>query len=494
MADFKSLHNRIAAALLALLLAVVPVLSVGSALAEASESQDSGGQTSDVAKNTAIVYCVDTEQVLYEKDSDRILAPGPVTKIMSAMIAYDVMKENKKLMSEIVNIQSSWLKNCYTPGDRSTPYLGIAAGENYTLEYLFATTLVANANDACAVLVRYCADSFLGGEAGFLDLMNQRAQELGMTSTHFYSTTGFNGSSSFTTARDVMKLAAAFYRYNDLVELSDSFSYQRIRNKNYLICDKQVSGYLYVGAVGLIAGQSSNEGNYSVLTYYEKDGLTYAFAVMGAPGEHIDADGTHWFDDNNAYADIHRLIPWTLESYKFVTLCSETQIMAELRVGRESDNDHLIVVPDRTVERLMMNPDREAMQTEIVFRSERVFDTDFNGSTVKTIEAPVEAGEELGTATFYLNGEAIAEVALVARDAVKTNALLSGLNSIRDFLFGSEAMRKITTAVLILIGVWAVLALTVFIIRTVLRRRQKKRRAALTAGKNGNKPANMNKL
>lgn len=470
----KKIIYNIITVLLCLTVLTVHAAADQAPAAEPQAGQDASGEPS---KNTAIAYCVDTEQVLYEKDGGKILSPGPVTKLMATMVAYDILKENKKLMSEIVNIQSTWLKNCYTPGDRSTPYLGIAAGENYTLEYLFATSLVANANDALAILVRYCSDSFLGGEAGFLDRMNQRAQDLGMDSTHFYSTTGFNGSSSFTTARDVTKLVSAFYRYNDLVTLSDSFTYQRIRNKNYLICDKQVSGYLYIGAVGLIAGQSTNEGNYTVITYYEKDGLTYAFIVMGAPGEHIDADGTHWFDENNAYADIHRLIPWTLDSYKYVTLCDENQIMAELRVGKDSENDHLIVIPDRKVERLLMNPDKEQLETEITFDEERVFESEFNGAPVKTIEAPVEAGEVLGHATFRLKGEVVATVDLISRDSLTTNSLLSGLQSIKSFLFGSEAMRKILIVILVLIGIWAVLALAVFVIRIVLRRRRNKIRS-----------------
>ena len=465
----KLKNNWIAGILIGALLLLSLPIGAGAESEPASEPP-----ASEVTVNTAIAYCVDTEQILYEKDGGKILSPGPITKLMTAMVAYDILKENKKLMSEIVSIQSAWLRNCYTPGDRSTPYLGIAAGENYTLEYLFATTLVANANDACAVLVRYCSESFLGGEADFLSRMNERAQELGMDSTHFYSTTGFNGTTSFTTPRDVMKLVTAFYRYNDLVTLSDSFTYQKIRNKNYLICDKQVAGYLYVGSIGLIAGQATNEGNYSVVTYYEKDGLSYAFAVMGAPGEHIDADGTHWFDEGNAYKDMHSLIPWALESYRYVTLCDENQIMAEFRVGTKSDEDHLIVVPEQKLERLLMNAERETMETEMTFDPDRVFDSEFNGKTLKTIEAPVSAGEVVGHVRFLLKGEVLAETDLIARDSVTSNSLLSGLHSIRDFLFGSEQMKKIMRVVLILVIVWAVLALAVFVIRLILKRRRKR--------------------
>ncbi len=465
----KKTNNWIAGILIGVLLFLCLPIGAGAESEPASEPV-----TSEVTVNTAIAYCMDTEQVLYEKDGGKILSPGPITKLMTAMVAYDILKENKKLMSEIVSIQSAWLRNCYTPGDRSTPYLGLAAGENYTLEYLFATTLVANANDACAVLVRYCSESFLGGEADFLSRMNERAQDLGMTSTHFYSTTGFNGTTSFTTPRDVMKLVTAFYRYNDLVTLSDSFTYQRIRNKNYLICDKQVAGFLFVGSIGLIAGQATNEGNYSVVTFYEKDGLSYAFAVMGAPGEHIDADGTHWFDEGNAYKDMHSLIPWALESYRYVTLCDENQIMAEFRVGTKSDEDHLIVVPEQKLERLLMNAERETMETEMIFDPDRVFDSEFNGKTLKTIEAPVRAGEVVGHVRFLLKGEVLAETDLIARDSVTSNSLLSGLHSIRDFLFGSEQMKKIMRVVLILIIVWAVLALAVFIIRLILKRRRKR--------------------
>ncbi|MBO4366673.1 MAG: hypothetical protein J5843_03340, partial [Clostridia bacterium] len=114
------------------------------------------------------------------------------------------------------------------------------------------------------------------------------------------------------------------------------------------------------------------------------------------------------------------------------------------------------------------------METEMTFDPNRVFDSEFNGKTLKTIEAPVDAGEVVGHVRFLLKGEVLAETDLIARDSVTSNSLLSGLHSIRDFLFGSEQMKKIMRVVLILVIVWAVLALAVFIIRLVLKRRRKR--------------------
>lgn len=469
----KRLKRIICVVCTMLILLMIPANAVLAETSSTTEKKDIY-DSSNLTVNAAMASCVDTEQVLYEKDGDKIFSPGIVTKLMALMVAYDIFQENKQLMSEMVTVTSAWLKNCYTAGDRSTPYIGLAEGNTVTLEYLFATSLVANANDSCAVLVRYCSDSFLSSEAEFLEKMNERAKEIGMTNSHFYSTTGYNGGASYTTARDVTKLAAAFYRYNDLVELSSKYSYQKIRNKNYLLCDKQVSGYLYVGAIGALAGQATNEGNYSIVTYFERDGLAYAFVVLGAPGEHIDADGTHWFDEGNAYSDIHKLIPWAVDSFKYVKLCESTQILDELRIGEDSDTDHVMVCPAESVERLIMNPDKNKLETIITYKEDRVFDSEFNGKTVKTITAPVTAGEILGTAKFVLNGEQLAEVDLVARDSIDTNSLLAGLNNIRDFLFGSEAMRKIIRVLIILVIIWVVLAIAVFVIRILLKKRKKK--------------------
>lgn len=477
-----------------LLLAILVVLSaVVIAVAAEPETSDVSGESAGTSSeessvpefdpkgdfssvNPAMAFCLDTEQVLYENGVDRVLPAGVITKMCALMVAYDLLSQTDRPLTTRVTIEEDWIRDSYVPADRSTPYLGIKAGEEYTLEYLFTTTLVAGASDACSAIVRYCASQILReSEQGFLAKMNEKAGELGMENTRFAAATGKQGASSMTTVRDAMKLLAAFYSYNDLVLASDCATYGTIKNKNCLKCDFFVSNYLNKSVTGLMAGQATNEGNYSVATYKVVDGVVYAYLVMGASGERIDTDGTHWFDPGNAYEDINHLIRWTDANYELMTLCEPDTLIYELRMGDGAETDHLILVPDSPVELLVFRPDQTKLKTDVKF-TEQVYESEYNGKDVLCIDAPVKQGTVLGTITFLYDGKVLATRNLIARDSVEINDLRQAMSRIRSFLFDGP-MSKIILIVAILVGLWILLALALFvyrIVQTVKKRKKSK--------------------
>lgn len=459
-----------------LLLAILTVLSA-VALSVAAEPETSGETSEESsepafdpsgdfsAANPAMSFCVETGQVLYENRADEILPAGVITKLCALMVAQDLLHSTDRSMTTRITLEDDWIRDSYVPGDRSTPYIGLKAGEEYTLEYLFTATMVAGATDACCALVRYCASQILQeSEQGFLAKMNEKAAALGMGNTRFTSTTG-KGSASMTTTRDAMKLVAAFYSYNDLVMASDCASYGTIKNKNYLLSDYFVRDYVNPNVIGLMAGQASNEGNYAVATYTEDGGKIYAFLVMGARGEKIDTDGTHWFDPGNAYEDINRMIEWTEANYEYRTLCKTDDLMYELRMGDGAETDHLILVPEKEVDLMIFRPKEAEIKMEIKL-SDAVYTAEYNGKDVLCVDAPVKQGTVFGTATFLQRGEVLATVNLIARDSVEINDLRQAMTRIHSFLFEGP-MSKIIRIVAILIGLWILLALGLFVYRIV---------------------------
>lgn len=441
---------------------------------ESSESGNNAPITPFSAHSPAMAYCVDTEQVLFETRADEKMAAGIVTKLCALAVAYDLISDVDRPMTTTVTLKKEWLKDSYIAGDRSTPYIGLKADEEYTLEYLFLASLVGNACDAAAVLVRYCAEVILQEtEQGFLSRMNDKAASLGMENTRFEKATGANGG-NYTTVRDAMKLLAAFYYYNELVTGSNCVSYGYLKNKNYLMCDKVVSGYRNTEAVGLLAGQSTNEGGYAVATYHITNGIVYAYLVMGGSSERIDTDGEHWFDEGNAYEDINALIPWVNKAYDYMTLCAKDDLIAELRMGDGAEADHLIIVPEKEVELLVYDPDSAPFSKTVKFDTEKVYDSEYNGKPVKCVDAPVKQGDKLGKVTFYHGSKELATVDLVARDSVGINELRQGMSRIRSFLFEGP-MGKIVKIVLIFVGIWVLLALVLFIWRIVKYFRNRKK-------------------
>ena len=463
----KRIQTRFCSGLLA---CVILLLCLGVQVFATGE-QGTGFQ----AVNAAAAYCVDTEQILYESRGSETFAPGIVAKLASLMTAYDIVTDCNRPLSTEVTVKGSWVQGSYVPGDRSSPYLGLADGEKYTLEYLFATALVANANDAYAVLVHYCAEELMSGtEANFLQRMNEKVKELGLSHTLFEDTIGYGGRGS-TTVTDAVQIAAAFYRYNDLVALSNRESYGSIHNKNYLKSDFVVEGYLLNGAVGLLAGQATDQGNYCVLTAYEREGIAYAFAVMGAPSMKVDV-GITWFEPGNAYEDMLGLVPYVLDNYGFVQICRTDDILAELRMGGGAEKDFLILVPAENIELMVPGGEDLPIETRITYDSEKVYDSEVNGKTWKTADAPVKQGDVLGSAAFVQNGKVLATVDLVARESVETDTLKTTFAKLREFLFDG-AMGTIIKIVLGVIAAWILLTIVVQLVRFVLwiRRKRKNR-------------------
>lgn len=490
------MRKKLLCAVMALVL-LLPVLTFGT-VAEPTDADDVFA-----ANNSAVAYCIDTEQVLYENNADIEHAPGVTTKLMALMVAYDLVENTGRKLTEKVKVQGDWVRDSYVPGDRSSPYLGLTQGDECTLEYLFACSLVANANDACAALVGYCVDELMMTTTEeFVQRMNQKASELEMRDTLYVDAIGFGGKGK-TTAGDVVKLAKAFYLYDELVKLSDRDAYDgprsTIRNKNYLECDYLMKGYLMEEAMGLIAGHSTNQGGYHLITFAEieyevvssqkkpmqetgkDDGeedketvvMPFVFVVMGGSRERQEADGSRWFDPGNAYDDMHGMVPYVLNSNTYYRLCigkedpKNVTFLADLRLGGGAEEGILHLLPAETLELMAPNPGGAEVKTVLEY-DERVYETEKGGKTYMTVDAPVTQGEVLGKAIFILNGVEIGSVDMVAQESVDVNPLLSAKNQLFSFLF-EGSMGVILKWVLIIILGWVALAVLLWLIRMVIR-------------------------
>ena len=430
------------------------------------------------ASNSAVAYCIDTDQVLYAHGEDAVHAPGVITKLMALLVAHELTEATNHPLSQEITVDREWLVDRYVPGDRSSPYLGLSGGDKCTLEYLFACSMVSNANDACSVLVNYCAEELMfRTEAEFLERMNARAAELGMENTVFEDTIGFGGKGK-TTAEDTAKLLAAFYLRDELVKLADCSSYGSIRNKNYLENDKYLQGYKTESAMGLIAGQATNDGGYHLATFCEKDGIAYAYVAMGGGTEHIDADGTRWFDEGNVYDDMVAMIPYVESTYSFRRLCAgqgepDVTFLADLRMGGGAEENLLRLVPSRTVEMMVANPNGAEIQVKVTFDKEKVYEKEIKGKPYMTVDAPVKQGDVLGKATFLLEGKELATVDILAEKSVEVNTLLKLKMDMEAFLFGEggfwgSTAGLIARIILTIVMVWVFFAVGYWIFRKVL--------------------------
>ena len=323
--------TRKAALLLALIMmftALLPTLSLAEDSSDASDTvTDNPGITSG---NAVVAYCIDDDQFLYADRIDESVAPTVATKLVACMVVSDILKERNLKSDEVnVTVTQTAIDNSGDIADVRVPMMALKVGSIYSAKDLLSATLVACANDAVSALACHFGEIYLdGGITAFVDRMNAKAESLGLTNTHFVNPTGLDAPNQTSTPREVALIAAAFYRYDELVKLSDVESFffngsATVRNKNYLKSNYTIDGFLNKSAIGLIAGQLNKSGNYCLLTATQKEGRTYIYVVMCATGMIVtrdENDNYHYsFGEGNAYVDMNKLIEWTQKSFSFLS-------------------------------------------------------------------------------------------------------------------------------------------------------------------------------
>ncbi len=467
--------RKISLMLLAFLITVVSLSGIASAEGEATNNPgiNSG--------NAFAAYCIDDDQFLYSKRLDEKVAPTVATKLVALMVASDILKERGLNSAETeVTVTAEAIANSGDISDVRVPVMGYSEGSVRTVRELYSATLVACANDAIAAIACDFGEKYLGGGImEFVARMNKKAEQIGLQNTRFENPTGLDSPNQYTTVREVVKIAAAFYQYDELVKLSDVESYfngkSTVRNKNYLKSNYYVDGFLNKNAIGLIAGQLNKAGNYCLITASQKEGRTYIYVVMCASGMVVTRDEenrvSYSFGAGNAYVDMNKLISWTRESFILVPIAKTDDIVGELRVN-SGESDHVMVVPAENVERLVnVIGDTVAIETKLLLDESIVYKKVFNGKEYDTIDAPLTAGQRVGTIVYSHNGNELARVDVVVRDDIDGDGLKSAMDSVESFLFG-DVMITILYIIGGLVVIWLIITVVTAVVRGVLRARE----------------------
>lgn len=441
-------------------------------------------ETPPVSSSNAIaVINADNRQLLYQNRADDVLAPTASAKLTAMMVVWDQLEKHSVPLDTPIIIDPAALKNIGSAGDLSAPRLGISPGDSYTVSDMISASLVANANDACSALAYYCAAELMGGDMNdFVSLMNAKVKEAGAENTCYVNCTGLNAEGAYTTARDTAMIAAYFYRYSELVRISDQMSFRlngksNVHTKNYLLSSQLTTEFYTKEAEGMIAGQNTQQGGYCLITStVTSDKIKYIFVVMDASGEIRNTDGTRTFGAGNAYADIKALIPWATESFEYRLLVSESDPVAEIKVTQGKNFDYIQLVAGGSLE-LMVNraATDDSITRTVIYNEARVYDGDYNGTTAKMIDAPVKKGEQLGKLVFLSDGIVLGEVPLIAMRDIENSGLLNTVGAMKDILF-SDTAKTVLIWIGVLVGAFVLISFTAFIIRSSTAAKRRKNR------------------
>ena len=149
----------------------------------------------NVQARTGILVDFHSDKILYELDPDSQIYPASMTKIMTAIVAFDLLKNNKLSMDDKFVIS----ENAWRLSQAGYSSMFIMINDQVSVENLLRGIIIASGNDACVAL----AEGIAGSEENFADMMNEKAGEIGMTSTNFTNSSGINDPDNISTVRDI---------------------------------------------------------------------------------------------------------------------------------------------------------------------------------------------------------------------------------------------------------------------------------------------------
>ena len=378
------------------LAALVTALLLLPGIAQADELPMKAEASITLTSPSAILCEASTGQVIFEKNADERRPVASVNKVMTILLTLEAVDEGRVSLEDQVTVSP---RAASMGGSQAF----LDAGERYKLSELLKTVIVASANDSAVALAEHLA----GTEESFVRLMNTRAEELGLTNTHYANCTGLPAQEHYTTARDVAKLSAQldlhpiYYRYSTI--WMDEIKHRggrvtSLTNTNRLI-------RFYPGCDGYKTG-STNEARYCVSATAKKEGMRLIAVVLGTPA------GQTRFDEARA------MLEYGFANVQLVTPIAQGQALDMTVPVRLGGRDEVSVLSGGTCSLLERRGEKNALSLE--------------AALVEKVNAPVYAGDVLGEIRVKRGDEVVAVVPAVAGEDVQLPGLVDALIRIRD--------------------------------------------------------------
>ena len=406
----------------------------------------------DTQSRSVILMDAKTEDIIYEKNADEQRAPASTTKIMTVLLAVEAIENGEFELEDSVYAYDDCQYGMEEDSSNADP--AIEPGEILTVRDLLYCAMLASANEACNILGEYMAGSI----SDFVAEMNQRAEELGCTDTHFANTNGLEDSDHYTTARDMAIIASAASQHSMFSELCSTPEYtvaatninseRYLKNTNAMLNSN--SDYYYEYCFGIKTGYFSNAG-YCLVSGATQSDIDLICVVLG--GSLVeDEEGNETYTQ---YRDSIDLYTWCYENYSYQMVLNSTDSLIKVPVTMGTD-ETVAARPETSAQVLLPNDfDMDTLQFEYVIYSERDNDP---------LTAPVSAGQILGEVTVYADGKVCGTSNLVATNSVDLSKSLY-LKAAAKTILAQELVHKILVGLVVVFALYLVLVFVYLVLR-----------------------------
>lgn len=260
-----------------MLFADVPFTKMNHVNAESNEKSD----ILSLQSPSCILIEATTGTVLYEKNADEQMKPASVTKVMTLLLVFEAIQNGQYTMDDIVTVSA----HAASMGGSQCFF---EQGEQQTVEDMIKCIVIASGNDAAVAMAEFTA----GSEEGFVNLMNERAAELGMKNTHFENACGLDADGHLTTSRDISIMSRELTtKHPEIFDYStiwmDSIIHTTARGKSQFdLANTNKFLREYTGATGLKTGYTST-ARYCISATATRNGIDLIAVIMGADTKDI---------------------------------------------------------------------------------------------------------------------------------------------------------------------------------------------------------------
>jgi D-alanyl-D-alanine carboxypeptidase (penicillin-binding protein 5/6) len=359
----------------------------------------------DVKARTAILQDYLSGEILYEKDADKSIYPASMTKIMTAIVAFELIRSGDLDINEKFTIS----ENAWRLSSAGYSSMFIMIGDEVSVENLLRGIIIASGNDACVAL----AEGIAGTEEEFALLMTAKAKEIGMNNTNFANASGINNTENNSTVRDIMIMS----RY-------------LIKNypKEYQIFSEKEFTWNRTG------GDPITQGNRNPLLYknFGVDGIKTGYLAVERyslassvyrNGRRLIAVGSGFDTKQDRSRESAKLLTWGLVNFDLIEITKSNTVIenADVWLGKKKQ---VATYVNKDIYKTIPKARKKFLKVSIVY----------NGP----IQAPIKKDDILGKLKVTYKNELVSEYDLLAFEDVKKLNIFSRLIRSINFLIWGD--------------------------------------------------------
>ncbi|MCR4564233.1 MAG: D-alanyl-D-alanine carboxypeptidase [Clostridiales bacterium] len=368
---------------------ILTVLILSSVLVLPSFAEESTEMKVEVRAKSAILMDMSTGKVIMAKNENERLFPASVTKIMSLLLIFEALDSGKIKLDDTVTVS----KYASSMGGSE---IWLEEGEQMTVEQMLKAICVASANDACVAMGEFIA----GSNDAFVELMNKRATQLGMTNTTFVNCTGLDDTTDdhLTTAYDIALMSRELMKHKEVSEYTTIWT-DSLRDGKTLLTNTNKLVRYYDGCTGLKTGTTSKAGCCLSATA-TRNGTSLIAVVLGCKNSEERFEGAK------------AMLNWGFSSLSTVIPELDENLIADIGVRFGEVDSVKPSAPE--FEPILIE---KGTKDKIEQTSEMPVD----------VEAPVEKGQILGKIIFTIDGKTVGEYNLTAKERIERISFFTAL-------------------------------------------------------------------